>query len=206
MSDDLPAVPVTEETEAEAPVRPRRAVSARAKKTAASPKKPAEPESEPPPSPVAEEAPATEDQAPPPQRAAVGEWPEAENATNPAATAEPPNKRKRRRRKGKGSSNSTGNASPEEVHPLVTDQAPSEPLPGQSARPPEEPRPSPPPSPRRKVDPDLLAKKAWKIFLSEVSEEGVALIGDNDAKELSRRCFRLAEIFLDERARRAFGQ
>ena len=43
---------------------------------------------------------------------------------------------------------------------------------------------------------------AWKIYLAEVSEEGVALIGDNDAKDLSRRCFRLAEIFVEEQMRR----
>ena len=30
----------------------------------------------------------------------------------------------------------------------------------------------------------------------------VALIGDNDAKDLSRRCFRLAEIFIEEQTRR----
>ena len=53
-----------------------------------------------------------------------------------------------------------------------------------------------------RFDPEALSKLAWKIYLSEVSEEGVALIGDNDAKELSRRCFRLAEIFLEEQARR----
>lgn len=48
----------------------------------------------------------------------------------------------------------------------------------------------------------MLSKLAWKIYLAEVSEEGVALIGDNDAKELSRRCFRLAEIFMEEQTRR----
>ncbi len=48
----------------------------------------------------------------------------------------------------------------------------------------------------------MLTKLAWKIYLSEVSEEGVALIGDSDAKELSRRCFRLAEIFMEEQSRR----
>lgn len=56
---------------------------------------------------------------------------------------------------------------------------------------------------RLKVDPEKLANKAWKIFLAEVSEEGVALIADNDARELSRRCFRLAEIFLEEEQRKA---
>ncbi|RYD48367.1 MAG: hypothetical protein EOP85_03680 [Verrucomicrobiaceae bacterium] len=55
---------------------------------------------------------------------------------------------------------------------------------------------------RPRIDPELLTKMAWKIYLAEVSEEGVALIGDNDAKELSRRCFRLAEIFAEEQMRR----
>lgn len=61
----------------------------------------------------------------------------------------------------------------------------------------------PPQPPRRKVDPEKLAKNAWKIYLAEVSEEGVALIGDNDARELARRCFRLSEIFLEEEGRRS---
>lgn len=52
------------------------------------------------------------------------------------------------------------------------------------------------------MDPELLAKFAWKIYLSEVSEEGIALISDNDAREISRRCFRMAEIFLEEQGRR----
>jgi hypothetical protein len=51
---------------------------------------------------------------------------------------------------------------------------------------------------------DELCKKAWDIYLAEVSEEGVELFPDNDARELARRSFRLAEIFLQEelRARR----
>ena len=56
--------------------------------------------------------------------------------------------------------------------------------------------------PRIQHNPKKVAKKAWKIFLAEVSEEGVALIGDNDARELSRRCFRLAELFIEEQSRR----
>lgn len=56
--------------------------------------------------------------------------------------------------------------------------------------------------PRPKLDGEEVAKKAWKIFLAEVSEEGLALIGDQDARELSRRSFRLAEIFLEEASRR----
>jgi len=60
----------------------------------------------------------------------------------------------------------------------------------------------PPQKQRNRPDQDKIAKNAWKIFLAEVSEEGVALIGDNDARELARRCFRLAEIFLEEEGRR----
>jgi hypothetical protein len=58
-------------------------------------------------------------------------------------------------------------------------------------------------SQRPKLDPEQVAKKAWKIFQSEVGEEGLALIDDHDAREISRRCFRLAEIFLEEAARRS---
>lgn len=54
---------------------------------------------------------------------------------------------------------------------------------------------------RPKLDPEIVAKKAWKIFLAEVSEEGLALISDQDARELSRRSFRLAEVFLEEASR-----
>jgi len=58
------------------------------------------------------------------------------------------------------------------------------------------------PKPSADLDPDKVAKFAWKIFLAEVSEEGLALIGDQDARELSRRSFRLAEVFLEEAERR----
>ena len=107
-------------------------------------------------------------------------------------------KRKRRRKKGKGG---TARKTPPR-------QAKDDSAPPASAEPSEQPAaasPAPRPphqAPRTKLDPELLAKFAWKIYLSEVSEEGVALVGDNDAKELSRRCFRLAEIFIEEQARR----
>ena len=48
---------------------------------------------------------------------------------------------------------------------------------------------------------DDLCKKAWEVYLAEVSEEGVELFPDNDARELARRSFRLAEIFLLEELR-----
>jgi len=57
------------------------------------------------------------------------------------------------------------------------------------------------PQPRAKHNSEALAKKAWKIYLAEISEEGVALVADQDAQELSKRCFRLAEIFLDEQSK-----
>lgn len=59
-------------------------------------------------------------------------------------------------------------------------------------------------SPGRQVsiDAKAVASKAWKIYKAEVAEEGLALIDDNDARERSRRSFRLAEIFLEEAARR----
>ncbi|MEO1856057.1 MAG: hypothetical protein ABGY95_01655 [Rubritalea sp.] len=53
-----------------------------------------------------------------------------------------------------------------------------------------------------KIDAKELSKRAWKIFLSEVSEEGLALIGDKEGRELSKKSFRLAEIFLEEQGRR----
>ena len=89
--------------------------------------------------------------------------------------SEPTNKNSRRRR---GKSNSTPREEPSST--------------------PEQSHPS-----RNKADSGKIAKNAWKIFLSEVSEEGVALISDNDARDLARRCFRLSELFLDEASRRA---
>jgi len=101
--------------------------------------------------------------------------------------AESPRKNKRRRRKGKGGKGEDGETSPAATtQPAAEASAPTGMV-------------SPP---RSRVDAELLAKFAWKIYLAEISEEGVALIGDHDARELSRRCFRLAEIFLDEQSRR----
>jgi hypothetical protein len=82
---------------------------------------------------------------------------------------------------------------------MVTEPAPDAQIETVVAQPPQ-PRPSP--QPRTKADPEKVAKLALKIYLAEVSEEGVALVGDNDAKELARRCFRLAEIFIEEESRR----
>lgn len=52
-----------------------------------------------------------------------------------------------------------------------------------------------------KVDPQELVRRAWKIFLGEVTEEGLALMDDRTAAEASRRAFRVAELFLQEAAR-----
>jgi hypothetical protein len=110
------------------------------------------------------------------------------------ASPQEKNKRKRRRKKGKGggSQNAVQAALPETSAETVEEISA-----GAVAPPPQPVRQS-----RPKLDSEGVAKLAWKIFLAEVSEEGVALIGDNDAKELSRRCFRLAEIFMEEQARR----
>ena len=134
------------------------------------------------------------------------DWPEYEAESgggSPSQTTEAA-KRKRRRRKGKGQGSGPQNAgepSGDESHPVAV----PEPTSGESA-PEQRPRPhqgAPAQQPPRpKIDPELLTKMAWKIYLAEVSEEGVALIGDNDAKDLSRRCFRLAEIFIEEQLRR----
>lgn len=104
-------------------------------------------------------------------------------------------KRKRRRKKGKGGSSQS-------VAQPVGSDAPAEMAENSSAAD-SAPAPRPVHQPRLKLDSEAVAKLAWKIYLAEVSEEGVALIGDSDAKELSRRCFRLAEIFMEEQARRS---
>lgn len=124
------------------------------------------------------------------------DWPEPEAASSGTSSAQDNPKRKRRRKKGKG--NAPQNAAAQtEVDSAPEPSLESAETPSPSAQPPRHIQP-----PRQKLDPELLAKFAWKIYLSEVSEEGVALVGDNDAKELSRRCFRLAEIFMEEQARR----
>lgn len=54
--------------------------------------------------------------------------------------------------------------------------------------------------PRVQLNPKKTAKRAWKIFLGEVNEEGLALIADKDAHELARRSLRVAEIYSREEA------
>ena len=138
------------------------------------------------------------------------DWPESESESGGNGPSQSESaKRKRRRRKGKGQSNAPQSPTSESPGEEPNAPAASEP---RSADAPQDPRPRPQPGPqaqpqhqashRPKIDPELLTKMAWKIYLAEVSEEGVALIGDNDAKDLSRRCFRLAEIFIEEQSRR----
>jgi hypothetical protein len=144
------------------------------------------------------------------QEPVTGAWPEPE-APISGGQATSDAKRKRRRRKGKGQSAQAHaatafteeNPSSDEdavEHPAGVATVPPAAAPKHSEAPPPPPRLRPP-APRTKIDPETLANKAWKIFLAEVSEEGVALIGDQDARELARRCFRLAEIFIEEQAR-----
>lgn len=51
---------------------------------------------------------------------------------------------------------------------------------------------------RIKLDEKKVANRAWKIFLGEVGEEGLALITDKDARELARRSLKIAEIYSRE--------
>jgi hypothetical protein len=128
------------------------------------------------------------------------DWPEPEAASNGGSAAQSePSKRKRRRRKGKGQ-NSAPPQMDAPAHEEPTAQNGSE-AKSPDATQEQRPRPQQPQPQRAKIDPEILTKMAWKIYLAEVSEEGVALIGDNDAKDLSRRCFRLAEIFIEEQSR-----
>lgn len=54
----------------------------------------------------------------------------------------------------------------------------------------------------RDISAKTLSKRAWKIFLGEVTEEGLALMDDNTSREVARRAFKVAEAFLIEEARR----
>ena len=56
-------------------------------------------------------------------------------------------------------------------------------------------------SPRPSISAKHLKKKAWKIFESEVTEEGLALLDDNGLREYARGSFNAARIFLEEASR-----
>lgn len=207
MSDESAPTPAQEPAPqaAETP-RVRRISNPRPKKQAKS--KEAEPAADAPvaetPAPVeVSAAPAPEVSEPSDDSSDANDWPESEPATvGGQQQSEGGSKRKRRRKKGKGGQNAQHQAQQapassdgEPTIETVVENAPQ----AQQQR---HPHPQQPQQQRPKVDSELLAKFAWKIYLSEVSEEGIALINDNDAREISRRCFRLAEIFLEEQGRR----
>jgi hypothetical protein len=137
----------------------------------------------------------------------------AASAPDTGDSPKPDLKRGNRRRRGKGKSvPKEAEPSPaeepfvEETISLAPEESDTRPEKKDKPEPhrdkPQDIRPQQHQKPRRNLDPEKVAKNAWKIFLAEVSEEGVALIGDNDARELARRCFRLSEIFLEEEQRR----
>lgn len=109
--------------------------------------------------------------------------------------SEPPGNSKKRRRRKKKHGQSQGQQPSQAAAPAGEFYPPQAP---EAAA----PAPVMHAAPRPKLDSDEVSRKAWKIFLSEVGEEGLALIDDHDAREISRRCFRLAEIFLEEASRR----
>jgi hypothetical protein len=221
MSDETVSSPENSPTaKAEAAPRVRRVSTPRPKKVAkeaapteSAPAESAAPESAPEPVAVVAEIPSipfptTSRRAERPESQPQGgtDWPEPEaEAGGGSQSQSESSKRKRRRRKGKGQGQGQGNGHQNlAVEPPNEESQPadlSEPRPADAPQD-QRPRPQHPPQPRAKIDPELLTKMAWKIYLAEVSEEGVALIGDNDAKDLSRRCFRLAEIFIEEQTRR----
>lgn len=54
----------------------------------------------------------------------------------------------------------------------------------------------------KNLDTKKVASRAWKLFLAEVSEEGLALMDDQTAREAARKAFRCAEFFMVEESRR----
>lgn len=58
----------------------------------------------------------------------------------------------------------------------------------------------------KQLDGKKVASRAWKMFLAEVSEEGLALMDDQTAREAARRAFRCAEFFMMEESRRKHAQ
>jgi hypothetical protein len=200
MTDETPISPEPSATPDKAAPRVRRISNPRPKKTAKSAPKQDDAET-----PVTPAFPVFDEPAPvstPAQEEETNrggnDWPEPEPASS-GASASPENpKRKRRRKKGKGGNHQNPPTAGDAESPTQPATAES----GETAPASQNQQPRPPHPPRAKIDSELLAKFAWKIYLAEVSEEGVALVGDNDAKDLSRRCFRLAEIFLEEQARR----
>ena len=218
MSDDIENTPATPEAPAAKVAKKRPAVRKSSKSPAkssedvAAPTAVAAPSSEPAavpaPAPRAEEAIATAAASSP--SAPTEGSPESSDGGRIASLVDTPapepggGSKKRRRRKKKHGQGQGGQ--PSGQHPQAV-SVPAEGPSGQAgvaASEPQQPhQPAMHAAPRPKLDPEEVAKKAWKIFQSEVGEEGLALIDDHDAREISRRCFRLAEIFLEEAARRA---
>lgn len=156
--------------------------------------------------PVEEEVPMEEFDSSPPTQG-------SEKDDGQDSSSDPKRKNNRRRSRGKGKSSqqedtsddqSDGDApiSEETINLVDTDSKESNQRSERQGGRRDQQKQRSPQKNRPKLDSDKVAKNAWKIFLAEVSEEGVALIADNDARELARRCFRLSEIFLEEESRR----
>jgi len=217
--DSIPAAAETASAESPAPAKSRRVSNPRPKKTAKKAAAESTPESKaaepiaaaaeapvvPTPAPVREEAPVRHESPAREEREEREEGghrtPWAEPETIQGETGTQGGKRKRRRKK-KGGANGIAGAQHGEAQGPRPQTPSAENAPAQPQQAPRPAQPQPQQAPRVPLDLEEVSKKAWKIFLSEVSEEGLALIGDNDARDLTRRSFRLAEIFLEEKARR----
>ncbi|MDB4618463.1 hypothetical protein OAG53_02180, partial [Akkermansiaceae bacterium] len=55
--------------------------------------------------------------------------------------------------------------------------------------------------PRVPVNKKKLKEKAWKIYLSEVTEEGLALLDDQALRAYARGSLNAARIYLEEELR-----
>lgn len=120
-------------------------------------------------------------------------WPEPETVTKPQGEGN--GKRKRRRRKKKGGAADHGSHADAHGNEYAVE--------GDDVHQPQQPQASKPPQPQRAaLDGQEVADYAWKIFRAELAEEGLDLVDDHDAREITRRSFRLAEIFLEEKTRR----
>ena len=49
---------------------------------------------------------------------------------------------------------------------------------------------------------DELSEMAWQLFAKEVSEDGLDLIDEKEAKKLAKKSFKTARIFLSERGKK----
>ena len=132
-------------------------------------------------------------------------WAEPEVIEGSGSAEQIAKRKRKRRRKGKGGAGQ--NSQPHAPHADQSSENESPP-PRPTAeviseQTKESPLPPKPQGPRISYDPTAVSKMAWKLYQGEIGEEGIALIDDHDARDLARRCFRLAEIFLDEQSRRA---